>query len=159
MTIRSKKDWWTLLFLAVFIPLIIIRSYRKLYGWTHFKNFEALDISFALLVLIALILTIQQFLWILTGQVIINISNDYLSVDKKIIGITWTKKYEIQNISNIYITDNENSNTYWGKGIRFYDKNIKMLHFSMNGKTISIGNKLEDFDAGKIKHEICSRQK
>jgi hypothetical protein len=148
------------MFLAVFIPFVIIRSSRKLFHRTHLGNLDALDFILAFTLLFLFAYFTRQLLWIFTGQVTITISHEYMSVEKKVFGIIRTNKYALKSISKIYITENEDSNTFWNfGGIKHYDKSSKVLHLTVDGKTIDIGSKLEGFNPEIVKSEICSRQK
>jgi hypothetical protein len=159
MTINPKKDWATLFFFGIFIPLTIFKSSKKLYSWTHFDNMDAIDYIMGAILLFLIIYAVRQIIWALTGLVTIKVSNDNLTIDKKIMGISRTKNYELTKISDIYILTNTDSNSYRNfGGVKLYDNIKKKFSFTYLAKTISIGKNLTDFDADKLKHEITKRQ-
>ena len=115
-TIYPKKDWATLLFYVAFIPWTIFKGTKKLYRWTHFDNLDIIDIVLGLTLLFFFIFAARQIIWTLTGLVTITITNDNLTIDKKIMGISKTKKYDLNKISDIYILTNTDSNSSWNFG-------------------------------------------
>lgn len=160
MTINPKKDWATLIFFGIFIPLTTFKCSKKLYSWTHFDNLNPIDYIIGIILLFFFIYAARQIVWTLTGLVTIKISNDNLTIDKRIMGISFLKKYDLSKISKIDILTNTDLNSSWNfGGIKLFD-NIKItISFTYLTKIISIGKNLKDFDADKIKYEIMKRQR
>jgi hypothetical protein len=127
---------------------------------TDYENLDFKNYLFGLLLLILSIFIIQRIIWTLTGVVVIKISNEELIITKRILGIGSVKKYDLMEISEILISTNTKSNSYWNfNGLRINDNIEKTFHFKYLTRKESFGKDLTDFDAEAIKNEISTRQK
>ena len=103
-----------------------------------------------------------KVLWLVSGKEVINIDATTLSRQRHIAGISFTKKYELKNISGLSVTIMEDSNTsLFFRGnyqvISYYYKNPVVLHFIYNGSNKLIGNYCAYFNAVELREAIRNR--
>ena len=156
----------TLIFLTAVILLFILKSpisIKSINDYIH-KNI-LVGILVVSIVCIGLSILLFFLLWQLIGKVEVVINDKSLLVKKNILGISKNRKYNLTDISDVAIRHDVPSNRYWsvgsnmGRGIKVAeDKNQTMLYFNFNGKTYSIGDSLESFNADALLKEIKTRQ-
>jgi hypothetical protein len=162
LSINTKKRYGVIVFASVWVVIsFIILLNKKIDGLATF-----------------ILITIDAFLacyivWLCAGRVVVTIYTDALTVTKKIGNTMITsRKYSYIHIGELWKRNNEKANTYWSLGsvrlggfsytpefLRLYDINPVVVYFEYKGRTIKLGEGLEEFNAELIVKEIKRRRK
>ena len=96
----------------------------------------------------------------LTGNLNIDFSANNISICKKILGFTLSKKrIKLTEINEVKFIKNAADESYTGIGaFRVYDKIPYLLVIKTKSKNFSIGTGLEFFDIEQIKKELRTRK-
>src|SRR5579872_3540990 len=112
---KSKNDIPTLLFSIIWTCGFVY----KLDNIKSITKYEFDNVIFLTLGLIITIFLLYKTIWILTGRLTIEITNDKLYKKKYLMGIHFSSDYSIRKIKKPSIVQNSETNTYWGfNGLR-----------------------------------------
>lgn len=139
---KSKSDIPTVIFLILWLIGFSIKWNDLLSSKNYTFIFVGILVTFYALFFLA---------WALTGTLKINIDCDKLMVTKNYLGISVTKKFDLNKIENIKTESNIDSGTYWGlSGFRLADKDNNVMTFYYHNKRIVIGRKTSGFAANEL---------
>lgn len=134
---KPEKNFFTIIFLCFWLLIIYAKGAILLS-----RGYLALALA-AFMIFYA----ISNLAWSFLGSLILISDNHNFVVRREILGIGWTKKYEISKIVNVKISENTKSSTFWGfPGIRIHDKEKKLLTFNYFDKEIVVSKRVDDFE-------------
>jgi len=156
ITIPSKKNIFIMLFLGAwlcgwafgeimvigtlfwgaFIPFLLI----WLIGWTVGGGFALYIMG-----------------WMLFGKEIISSDGTYLIIEKKVLGFSKIREYELRNIEDIRINDEVNSIFSRRNSMAFYGLSGGRIQFDYGMKTITFGINIDVAEARYLLDEVISR--
>ncbi len=128
----------------------------------------AQDLAFGFIFLLILLYA----LWLIAGQVTITLTNEKLSVARRLLYINFYKQtVSLSAISNIEIMTNVKASSYFSFGeikilgfeytpewMRMYDIDPIVMYIHHNKGTFKIGTGLQKFGGHKLLQEIKKRQ-
>ena len=141
-TYKSQKDIPTIIFLIVWLTVLYIKVPDLL-----------TEVNYLLLFLAGLLLLyiVKYLTWAIMGLLEIQIDLDQLTVRKKIMGIGFSKKYDLTLIKNPREGENKPSGTHWNfGGIWVNDKDKRILSFEYRNDKVTLGSKVANFDPFEI---------
>jgi hypothetical protein len=152
LTVKSKKDYLTALF-AIFWLCFFVFKAKDFY--VDFFRYNFKSSFFDLLFYMICFYLFYQLIWILIGQVNFIVRNHQLVVKTGILFIKKTEVYNADQIDNLRIEHDVQSNSYWNLGgVRLYGFKSNVLMFDYNKRKITLGLNLENFDIDQLKKSI-----
>lgn len=153
-------------FAIVFIPLMWHMPGITLHDITSVDSGSLVtffgSIIVCILCAVYVCLWATKVLWLISGKEFITIDATTLTRHRQIAGISFKKKYELKNVSELSVAIMEDSNTslfFRGnyQSFSYYYKNPIVLHFTYKGSQKYIGNYCAYFNAIELLEEIRNR--
>jgi hypothetical protein len=156
-TAKSKLNY-VLALINVFIICIFALKLKDIgVVLIHFSISSPYNFNSPLVILAFYVIAlycIYNLLFMLTGETTFTISDNTLTVNEKIAGISRTKNYQIDKIQNPRI-ETVGSSTNWAfQGFYFSNYTMDVLVFIYNNSKVMLGKELENFDARGLKEAV-----